>query len=177
MVCFSPEIMMSRGKVPKRDKPPTKCPSTKTSWITSGAIRHGAKSESERSGGSSTKENRARAIAETFVNRQSSSCVVGKPVSQKRANASSRSLRSQGRSRARRPLRELSKALQIGIDVLDGSQWSTMVFPKPTPAQSVAPPLRSTRSLFLPVRAPVRDLPSARCVHRPTHAQNQGRYS
>src|ERR1700678_466512 len=90
------ETVMPVGKVPNIDKPRTNSPSTNTNWAAAPSTRHALKSESERCVRGCPKENAVRAIAETLVNRQSSSCVVGKPVSQKRANASSRSFRSHG---------------------------------------------------------------------------------
>ena len=61
--------------------------------------------------------NAVRAIAATFVNRQSSSCVVGNPVSQKRANASSRSLPQPGQFLPRRRPRELREVFQPALQL------------------------------------------------------------
>ena len=163
------------GKLPNIDKPRTNSPSTNTSWAAAPSTRHGFKSEFERRAAGWPKENAVRAIAATLVKRQSSSCVVGNPVSQKRAKASSRSFRSQARlcpeDRLANAVKLSRYCSRFSVAVITLAPLACFIA-TPTPARSVAPPLRSSHSLFLPVRAPVRDRPSARCGHRPTHARN-----
>ena len=59
-----------------------------------------------------------RAIAETFVKRQSSSCVVGKPTSQKRAKASRRRSTQPRQFPSRGAPLELAEALKVVVSQL-----------------------------------------------------------
>src|SRR5438105_7412637 len=86
------------GILPTDESSRTKCPLTNTSWHAAPLIRN-CSSSSFANWPFCANSKEVRAMAETLVNRQSSSWVVGKPTSQKRAKASSRSRRSHGRLR------------------------------------------------------------------------------